>query len=238
MNLLIRKTEQRDHLSLEEKKALEEVVSQIVEHPARKIPAREKVEQNTSTVLLEGIVGRYKDLPDGQRQILGLHVPGDFFDLHSFLLKKLDHNIAAISPVRIALVPHDRLRAITESFPHLARLLWFNTLMDAAAHREWILSVGRRSAIGRLAHLFCELLVRLKVVGLADDSGYPLPITQIDLADSTGLTPVHVNRMLRQLRDTGILSFREGRVVIHDLDQLHQVAAFDSDYLFMEQQPR
>jgi len=238
MELFIRKTERRDRLTAEEQAALKQAVSQVVELPARKILAREKAEQTNSTVLLDGFVCRYKDLPDGQRQILGINVPGDFFDLHSFMLKHLDHNIAAISSIRIAVVPHERLRAITETFPHLARMLWFNTLLDGAAHREWILSVGRRSAIARLSHLFCELLVRLEVVGLAEGSGYALPITQVDLADSTGLTPVHVNRMLRQLRDMSVLSFRDGRVVIHDLDRLYQVAAFDPDYLYLDQRPR
>lgn len=238
MDLLIRKTEQRDRLTAEEKTALERAMSTIVEHPARTILAREKTELTNSNVLLSGFICRYKDLPDGQRQISGLNVPGDFFDLHSFMLKRLDHNIAALTPVRIALVPHQRLREISEAYPHLLRMLWFETLLDAAAHREWVRSVGRRSAIARLAHLFCELKVRLQVIGAANDGGYTLPITQIDLADATGLTPVHVNRMLRELRDSGYLTFRDGRVAIGDWRRLQQLAAFDPDYLYLEQRPR
>ena len=101
-----------------------------------------------------------------------LHVAGDFVDLHGFLLKRLDHNVGAMTPVRMAMVPHDALRGITETHPHLGRMLWFSTLLDAAIHREKILSIGRRSAMARIAHIFCELLVRLRIVGLADETGY------------------------------------------------------------------
>ena len=177
-------------------------------------------------------------LADGQRQIMEVHVPGDFLDLHSFLLKRLEHNVGSLTPVRIALFPHDALRQITEDHPHLARLLWFSTLLDAAIHRERILSVGRRSAVARIAHLICELKLRLEVVGLSDGSRFALPLTQTDLADASGLTAVHVNRMLKRLRDDDLLTFRGGEVTIHDWDRLQRVAEFSADYLYLERRPR
>jgi CRP-like cAMP-binding protein len=238
MDYLFRKIARRDTLTDEERRVLEASVSQVIDLPARKLVVREKVQLEHSNLLLSGFVCRYKDLADGQRQILEIHVPGDFLDMHSFLLKKLEHNVATLTQCRIAYFPHDRLKAISEAHPHLARMLWLGTLMDAAIHREWILSVGRRSAIGRLAHLFAELLVRLQVVGLADDKEYMLPLTQVDLADATGLTSVHVNRMLRELRDTGVMSLRDGRVVIEDVAQLYRIGGFDPAYLYLDKQPR
>ncbi len=117
-------------------------------------------------------------------------------------------------------------------------MLWFSTLLDAAIHRERILSIGRRSALARIAHLLCELNLRLEVVGLAKSGRYLLPLTQGDIADATGLTPVHVNRMLKQLRDQQLLTFRGGEVTIHEWDRLQRVAEFSSFYLYLERRPR
>ncbi|HEX8445069.1 MAG TPA: Crp/Fnr family transcriptional regulator [Sphingomonas sp.] len=230
---LIRKLERRDVLADFERKALIEAFTEVREYRPHEIVVRESVEQTTSNLLLEGILCRYKDLRDGRRQIVALHVPGDFADLHSFLLKHLEHNLAALTPARIAIFPHARLREISERFPHLTRMLWFSTLLDAAIHRQWILSVGRRSAVARLAHLFCELRARLDVVGMVNAEGFKLPLTQIDLADATGLTPVHVNRMLRELRDRGLMEFRQGEVSIQDLAGLTRLAEFDPEYLYL-----
>ena len=194
--------------------------------------------ETSSRLLAKGYVARAKLVPDGGRQITAIHLPGDFVDLHSFLLKRLEHGVAALTPVRTALVPHAALKKITEDYPHLARMLWFSTLLDAAIHREMILSVGRRTAIARISHLLCELAVRLEIVGMAGGGAFKLPLTQADLADATGLTSVHVNRMLKKLRDDELLTFRNGEVTIHDWDGLQKVAEFSPSYLFLERQPR
>jgi CRP-like cAMP-binding protein len=167
-----------------------------------------------------------------------MHVPGDFVDLHSFLLKRLDHSVISLVPSRIAIVPHDRLGAITEQHPHLARLLWLTTLIDAAIHRECLLSLGRRSAIARIAHFFCEMHARLEVVQLSEPASFPLRITQTDLAECLGLTSVHVNRTLRQMRHDGLALFRDGRVEILDPPGLKRIAEFDPQYLQIERRPR
>jgi len=235
---LIRKLRVRDSLSSEEAGVLAGMVADVRNFPADALLVPSNVPLDQCVLLVDGMVCRYKDLDTGQRQILELHVPGDFVDLHSFVLKRLEHNIASLTPVRMAIVPHARMKEVTERHPHLARMLWFSTLLDAAINREWILSMGRRSAIARVAHIFCEVRVRLELVGLCADGRYTLPLTQIDLADASGLTPVHVNRMLRKLRDDRLLTFRGGDVIIHDREKLERVAEFKPDYLFLERRPR
>jgi CRP-like cAMP-binding protein len=198
----------------------------------------EGVPQTESRLQLDGVTCRYKAMRDGRRQIMELHFGGDFVDLHSFTLKQLDHNVAAITPVSFAIVPHAALREITETEPHLTRLLWLTTMLDAAIQREWVVSAGRRSAIGRMAHLFCELFVRLSVVGLTEGDVYPLPLTQEDMADVCGLTPVHVNRTLQELRATGALEWQRGIVTIRDWPALQTIGEFDPAYLYLERRPR
>lgn len=224
----------RDEISDDEERAIRGAVSETrkLEAGVTFIHAGDLLSH--STLLLEGLMCRYKDLRGGERQISEIHVPGDFADLHSFTLKHLDHNLMTLTPVRIALVPHDNLRRITEDFPHLTRVYWFSTNLDAAMHREWTLSLGRRNAISRTAALFCELQVRLGLVGLADDSGFELDLNQSELAECLGLTSVHVNRTLRELREQGVVTFRNKLVAIHDLGALQRIAEFDPSYLYLD----
>ena len=228
----------RDDVSAEEERAISGLFSEVRDIPADKTITRAGEPLSASTLILDGLLCRYKDLRDGQRQITALHVPGDFADLHGFTLKRLDHNVMALTRCRIALAPHDRLNALSKEHPHLARLYWFLTNLDAAIHREWVLSLGLRTAASRIAHLLCELHVRLGLVGLTEDASYGLGLTQTDLAESLGLTPVHVNRSLRRLREQGLVEFRGGRVTIHDLPGLERVAEFDPAYLYLDRQPR
>lgn len=235
---LLMKLRTRDDIGGDEEQALRAAVGATIAIPADTTFITAGKVLHASTLLVDGLIARYKDLSSGERQITELHVAGDFADLHSFTLKCLDHNIMTLTPATIVQVPHDKLRAITENHPHLARVLWFLTNLDAAIHREWVVSLGRRSAIKRTAHLFCELRVRLGIVGLADDSGYALPITQTVLAESLGLTPVHVNRVLRELRERGLVEFRSGRVRILDSAGLERLAEFEPDYLYLDKRPR
>jgi CRP-like cAMP-binding protein len=234
----ILKLKARDNVSDEEERVLRDAIARWDDVPADRIVVRAGEELTNSILLIDGLMCRYRDLRNGERQIMELHVPGDFLDLHSFLLKRLEHNVMALVPSRIAIAPHVRLAAITEHHPHLARMLWLTTLIDAAIHREWLVSLGRRSAIARIAHFFCEMQARLALVGLADATGFPLPITQTDLAECLGLTAVHVNRVLRKLREAGLTIFRDGRVEILDDAGLKRTAEFDPDYLQIESRPR
>jgi CRP-like cAMP-binding protein len=235
---LLLKLRARDLISEEEERILRKAVSSVGEAAPGQAIVHAGAALSESTLLFDGFVCRYKDLADGQRQIMEIHIPGDFLDLHGFLLKRIDHNVGAMTSARFAQVPHDALREISEHYPHLTRLLWFSTLIDAAIHREKILSIGRRNAVARIAHLLCELYVRLRLVGLAEEGGYRLPLKQADLADATGLTSVHVNRMLRRLRNEEILTFRGGEVTIHDWDRLQHIAEFNPTYLHLERRPR
>ena len=234
----LRKLRLRDEISAEEEQAIRGAISEVRELPSDKNYIRADVELTTSTMLLEGVMCRYKDLKEGQRQITELHLAGDFVDLHSFTLKRLDHNIMTLTPCRIAIVPHDGLRRITEDFPHLTRVYWFATNLDAAVHREWALSLGRRTALSRIAHLFCELFVRLEIVGLTDGLSYEFPLTQIDIAECVGLTPVHVNRMLQELRGLDLIRLEERRLTILDRKRLEAIAEFNPNYLYLERKAR
>lgn len=234
IEFLIRKLLARHPLSRHEREALAGMVDEVRDCPARTTLVREGEPLEHSMLLLDGFVARHKDVVGGQRQIIEIHVPGDFIDLPAFLLKRLEHDMATLSPARIALVPHARLQAMTEQEPHLSRAMWLSTLVEGAIHRQWIVSNSRRSALSRIAHLFCELRVRMEVVGLGDAGGYPLPITQTDIADATGLTAIHVNRMLKGLREAGVLTFRDGAVTIGDLARLEKVGEFKADYLYLD----
>ncbi len=228
----------RDRLSEAEEQAICEAVSEYRDYPADLTFIEPHAELQHSTLLLEGLMCRYKDLKDGQRQITELHVAGDFADLHSFTLKRLDHSVTTLTPCRVAIVPHENLRRITDDHPHLTRIYWFGTNLDGAMHREWQVSLGRRNALSRMAHLFCELEVRLGLVGLLEGDGYALGLTQADLAECVGLTSVHVNRTLKELRERGLMEFRSYRVRIFDLAGLRRVAEFDPSYLYLERRPR
>lgn len=228
----------RDDISAAEEQALRDALGEVQTIPADRTFIQAGKELNSSTLLLEGFICRYKDLSDGQRQITELHVAGDFADLHSFTLKHLDHNIMTLTPSKVVQVPHENLKKITVDHPHLARMMWFSTNLDAAIHREWEVSLGRRSALQRTAHLFCELQVRLGIVGLASEREYALPITQTELAECLGLTSVHVNRVLKELRERGLVEFRSRRVMIRDLAELRHEAEFDPAYLYLDKRSR
>jgi CRP-like cAMP-binding protein len=234
----LRKLRARDDVSAEEEQVIRSLPAQIVEVAADRTVIRHGQELHQSTLLLEGWMARAKDLPTGQRQLAELNLPGDFVDLHGFTLKRLDHDIISITRCRMAFVPHERLQTLTERYPHLTRLYWFNTNLDAAVHREWTLSLGRRTATARMAHLFCELNVRLGLVGLAQDNSFDFPLTQTELSECLGLTSVHVNRTLQELRRAGLIEVQSRRVKILDLKALKAAAEFDESYLYLDKRPR
>lgn len=232
------KLRQRDDVSAEEEKALRAIIQPPQHIGARRVVIREGEPLNRSTLLCEGLMGRFKDMRDGERQISELHVPGDFLDLHSFTLKRIDHGIVTLTDCVMCVASHEALNSLTEDFPHLGRLLWMTTNLDAAIHRALTVSLGRRDSVSRTAHLLCELHVRLGVVGMAEEGEYPLPLTQTDLAECMGLSAVHMNRVLRDLRERKLATFRRGRVHIHDLAALRWLAEFTPEYLFLEKKPR
>jgi CRP-like cAMP-binding protein len=228
----------RDDISAEEEAAIRSAIKEVIRVPADRVVVREREPMTYSCILLSGIAARRKDLRDGRRQYTELHVAGDFADLHSFTLKYLDHDIVALSDCSFAIIPHERLKEITKRHPHLARVYWFATNLDAAIHRAWEVSLGSRSALGSMAHLFCEIFIRLEIVGLTRGPSYDLPLSQQELGEMLGMTPVHANRTLQQLRKQGIMDFAGGLVTIHDFAALKQVADFDPSYLYLDRQQR
>lgn len=231
---LLLKLRQRDHISAEEESALRGCIVDVETLPPRRTVVRRGEKLHRSVLLLDGLMCRYKDLRNGRRQITALHVPGDFLDLHGFTLKLLDHDVMSLAPSRVAYASHDALLKITENFPHLTRLLWFSTNLDAAIHREWELSLGQRTGAARAAHLICEIHHRLRIVGKSDESRFELPLNQTELGECLGLTVVHTNRVLRELRQRGLVQFSRKTVLIHDAARLRAFAEFDPTYLYLD----
>jgi len=232
------KLSQRDVLSSAEERILEEIIDRVVMVDAGHDLVREGDHQSESCLLLDGWTCRYKLVADGRRQITAFCVPGDFVDLHSLLLSPMDHSILTLTRCRVAYVPHANLRHITENNPHLTRLLWLATLIDAAIHREWIATLGRRPAAERLAHLLCELFLRLQTIGHVRGKAFRLPVTQSTLCDALGISAVHTNRSIQRLRREGLVKWKGEEIEILDLHRLMDFAGFDPTYLNLEHQPR
>lgn len=222
------------HAMSEDEKALVESLIESTERfavPTRLI-ARGEV-ANSSTLVIEGYAMR-TIIEEGRRFIVGLQVPGDFADLHGFALKKLDHDIVTVGDTLVGYVPHERLVEVLNENPHLSRLLWSASLLDAALHRQWILKLEQLTAPRRVAHIFAELWHRLDLVGLGRRDGLRTPLTQVDLADMCGTTAIHMNRALSVLKREGIAEFRRGTVYISDRARLEEFAGFHADYLYGE----
>jgi CRP-like cAMP-binding protein len=230
--------ELRDRLSAEEVAVIERLVSGRVAVAAGTDMVREGEAPAHSTLIVSGFSARYTILTDGKRQISAVNVPGDFVDLHSLLLDPMDHSVLALTDCLVVEVPHARLREISETHPHLTRLLWTLTVIDAAIFRQWLVASGHLPALGQISHFFCELFTRLSVVGLTEGRSFDLPIGQADLGDAMGLSTVHVNRCLKALRRDGLLDWTGGRVSILDWRGLKSLAEFDADYLNLKQRPR
>ncbi len=184
-------------------------------------------------LVLEGWACRYKTLPDGRRQIVGLFMPGDICDLNIYILKEMDHNIGAITALRVAEVPGDEFERLMIEHPRITQALFWDELVTVSIQREWTLNLGQRTAYERIAHLLCELFIRLRTVGLTDGNSCHFPLTQVDIADASGLTAVHVNRTLQELRRDGLIELQAKRLAIPDLKALQNAAMFNDNYLHL-----
>jgi CRP-like cAMP-binding protein len=229
---------QRDIISEDEQLALVGMFGLRKSFAADQEMVAQGARSTTSMLLVDGFAARFKTMTNGERQITAIHVPGDFLDLHGFLLKTLAHGVVALSLCRIALLAHSTLRKISEDMPHLSRLLWLDTLIDGSVHREWLVGMGRRSSEARLAHLFCELFVRLQVAEKTTGMSFSLPMTQTTLADVLGMSAVHANRTLQLLRSRNVMTWDGSRLEIDDWDGLQEIAEFDPTYLCLAKEPR
>ena len=234
---LVEKLSLRDRISPEEIEALQKALEPPKTVAAGSDIVREHSRPLHSTLLISGFSARYSTLEDGARQITEINVAGDFIDLHSLLMKQMDHGVVALTECVIAEAPHSGLIDITERHPHLTRLLWLDTIIDAAIHRQWLVAMGRRSGLGHLAHLVCELYLRLQAVGQTGDMTFDLPLTQATLGDALGLSTIHVSRLISELRGEGVINWSGGRIDILDWRRLAEIAEFDPTYLRLQSDP-
>jgi CRP-like cAMP-binding protein len=187
----------------------------------------------TVKVILEGWAMRYKQLPDGRRQILSLMIPGDICDANAFIHEHMDHSISALTSLRYAEISQADFEDLVQSSPRLLKGFWWSELVMLSIQREWTTNIGQRPAYKRIAHLLCETFSRLEAIGLTRGDSCEFPLTQGDLADATGLTPVHVNRMIQALRHEGLIELRDKRLTLRNPGKLRQVAGFNAAYLHL-----
>ena len=233
---LIRRLESIAPVSDDERRAITALPIMVRELKADADIVRDHDRPSQCCAILEGFACRYKMLDEGKRQILAFHIPGDIPDLQSLHLEIMDHSLATVVPSKVAFIPHEAVRTFLREQPRIADVFWRETLIDAAVFREWVVNVGRRDAYARIAHILCEIYVRLRAVGLVDGQAYQLPITQAELGDATGLSTVHVNRTLQELRGNGLITTpKGGRVVIEDWERLQEAGEFDVTYLHLKQ---
>jgi CRP-like cAMP-binding protein len=225
-------------LSAEDRHALERIGGNVVSVDARRDLIRHGDNPQFVHLVLDGWGARYKGLPDGKRQIVGLFVPGDFCDLNIYILGRMDHSIGAITRLKVARITPEEMEALTSEHPRIGQALVWHELVSAATQREWLLNIGQRSALERLGHLFLEMYFRLRTVGLTANGTCDFPLTQTDLAEATGLTAVHVNRMLQELRAEGLIELDRKRLHIPDVARLMRVAMFNPDYLHLDREGR
>lgn len=202
--------------------------------PARRDLIREGEKPEFSYLIVEGWAGRYKTLPDGRRQIVSFSIPGDFCDLNVYVLKEMDHSIGAITRLSVADISREEMDELTTRDPRITQGLWWEALVNAAIQREWTLNIGQRTAYERIAHLLVELYLRLKTVGQTQNGSCDFPLTQTDLADATGLTAVHVNRTLQELRRDDLIILERRRLTIPDIPKLMDAAMFNPNYLHLD----
>ncbi len=184
-------------------------------------------------VMKEGMAVRYRNLPDGGRQIMTFLIPGDLCDAHVFLLKTMDHSLATITPVRIAPISREDILDLFAQRPRISAALWWSSLQEESMLRERIVSLGRRDARGRVAYLLCELLWRHAAIGLTNGDVFRLPLTQTELGDTLGLTPVHVNRILKEFRERRLIAIEHKMLNLLDVVGLQGIAGFNKDYLHL-----
>jgi CRP-like cAMP-binding protein len=231
----VRKFATRVSLDQQDRQALLDLPYQVRTLDQARYLVREGDHPPGATLILSGLAIRHKVTVEGARQILSVHIPGDFVDLEGALLKVADHNVQALTRCEIAIVPREAIIRLVDAHPKVARAMWTDTLIDGSIFREWIVNVGRRSAKAALSHLLCEFARRLELAGLAKEYNYELPMSQEQLADALGITPVHVNRTLRELERDGLIRRERRYIHIPDWELLRKIGGFNELYLHLDQ---
>lgn len=221
-------------LSEADRRALDAVLLSEEQFPADADIVAEGRKPRSVFLLQAGLAVRYRNLPDGRRQIITFLIPGDLCNPHMFLLRTMDHSIGTLTPVRLAAISQEGLMDIFASRPRVSAALWWSWLQEESMLHERIVSLGRRDAWGRIAYLLCELLWRYETMGLTKEEAYHLPLTQTELGDTLGLTPVHVNRVLKDLRERRLISIESRLLKVLDVVGLQEIAGFNKDYLHLD----
>jgi CRP-like cAMP-binding protein len=228
---MVRRLERRSPLDQGDREVLLGLPHNVKKLPASAHIVRDGDVPEYCTLLLSGFAYRYKLTGEGGRQIISLHCAGEFLDLQNSFLGVADHSVQMLTEGEVALIPPGTIEQLALSNPAIARALWIDSLIDAAIFREWVVNVGRRDSRTRVAHLLCEFSLRLEAAGLASNHTYELPMTQEQLADAVGLTSVHVNRVLKQLGEEGLISRDRRAIVITDWNRMRQAGDFNQRYL-------
>lgn len=228
-NHFVQKLKNLAELNSADTAALTELTSHPRQYVAKQDIIREGDQPGPVFVILKGWACRYKILPNGTRQIMAFLLPGDACDLHIGILAEMDHNLQALTPCEVALISGDRMELLLEDHPAVARAMYKSQLIDEGILRAWIVSMGRRNSVERVAHLMCELYLRSFSINSTCEVAFP--ISQIVVADALGMTPVHVNRILKELRVAGAMSLKRGNLLITNALKLVQIAGFDENYL-------
>ncbi|TXN54054.1 Crp/Fnr family transcriptional regulator [Methylobacterium sp. WL2] len=232
-NPLIMKLEYGARLTNEDRAVLQDLTRRTRRVARRMDISPEGERPENVHLVVEGFACRYKTLNDGRRQIMAFLVPGDFCDLHVAILGEMDHSIGTSWGCTIVDIPRSVIEHLTAHRPRITRALWWATLVDEGTLRAWLVNMGQREADQQMAHLVCELLVRLRVVGLVNEDSFEFPMTQYDLADALGISGVHVNRVLQDLRGRGLLEWRSKRLCIPNTARLMDFAEFNPKYLHL-----
>ena len=234
LQLLVKRLETRSVLTDEEVDALLGLNGQTKQVAAHVDVVGLSEQVDHSCLVVDGLIGRFGQSRTGARQITCLHLPGDMADLSSVVSPKSGWALKSLTSTTLLLIPHADLRRLAAKYSGVAEAFWRDCVADGSIFSEWVVNVGRRNALSRLAHLFCEIATRCEHAGLGDRRTFPLPITQTGLADATGMTSVHVNRVLRELRTRSIVELRGGIVRICDWEQLVSVGDFDAGFLLLD----
>ncbi|MCL9997903.1 MAG: Crp/Fnr family transcriptional regulator [Erythrobacter sp.] len=230
-NALIRHLSGYSDLGNAETTLLAAACKNVREFPAGHHLIREGDDPDPVFVILDGWACGYKILPDGGRQIISFLLPGDFCDIHIAILQAIDHSIMTLTKASVASLPRAEMEVLIQAMPNLTQAFWWSQLVDQSILRSWIASMGRRKSVERVAHLMCELYIRMRNIGLASDDECKMPLTQLVLADALGLTPVHVNRVLRELKRAEVMELSQGSLKIINSSKLAEIAGFDGNYL-------
>lgn len=233
-NPLTRKLSSFAEITADDAAALDWLCADVRPFKAKRDLIKEGDRPEQVFLMIDGWAMRYKLLRNGRRQIMAVLVPGDLCDAHVFILREMDHNIGLLCDAQVALIPKEKILTLTDERPRLARALWWSALVDESVLREWLVNMGQRDAHGRIAHLIAEFWLRLETVGLIDGDSFKLPLTQEEIGDAMGLTPVHVNRTLQRMRSSGLIELSRGTLQVPDFRRLCAASGFNPNYLHLD----